>query len=1012
MDEAGSRRDLPEHDGTTNRVAERRPEGACSPTYAGVALKLHDMGYEPLPLLPAQKRPAVAGWTTCRIDDRQVSAWARAFPDHGVGLRTGRLVAVDIDMLDVDAAHDAMEIVRRRLGDAPIRVGLWPKRLMLYRTEQPFSKKKAGQIEVLGAGQQFVAFGIHPGTGRPYDWPDGGTPLDTALDDLTLVTEVRIEALLAELAPLSEPPSFRAGTGHKASSTGITRSDDGLVTDGRDDWLSRVAFHAVHDALDRGDDLDEATLAATTWARFAGTTDLSRPRQDGRRAYDEGDALRKVRDKLRLHREGRLPDRGATTPEIAPDYALPNLGAGEARLALEQFMSDAMARIEAWHPAGQDTPAPRLGLRATTGLGKSTAARRHVAGLVARLRDAGLPSRILNLVPSLALADETATAWTELGLKAVVLRGYEARDPVSREPMCLDLPAVRAAADAGVDIQSSACFRSQQQRCSRFSRCLKQKNRAAVAQAQVVVAAYDAMFTGFAGDEDGFAMLLIDEACWSRSLECSSAITLETLPLLGLTGIGASRRQDSAGAQAADVMAARQKLAVTLATLPPGEVTPGALGAAGITLDLCREAREAEHARLPPAAVAPGQSLVDRKRALALSAVRGTGLKVIGLWSALCNLLGGEPTATGKLWLGAPAGKDGQRAIRTWSRKTMTGELVRLPVLHLDATLRPDLASVVLPGIEVSTITAAAPHQHVRLIHGPFGKSTLCQDGRGAAVERQRRTNRLQEVVDYVRWHALRHGGGRCLVITYKDIEQAFAGIPGVETAHYNAVAGLDAWGDIACLFLVGRPLPSSQDLLELTGAIFDHSAFGGYVPSKAGLHHAGSRFASHRVTRHPDALAETLRAAICDDEVMQALGRGRGINRTQDNPLEVHVLADVALPIMHDQVASWRDVCPDIVQRMLLAGLAVDSPADAALLHPGLFGSGAAAEHAIGRSGFNRQNPIRDLYREMAVKSAAYRRGGRGRGWQRASWIEGAAAEARQRLEEAIGPVAEWIVE
>ena len=35
-------------------------------------------------------------------------------------------------------------------------------------------------------------------------------------------------------------------------------------------------------------------------------------------------------------------------------------------------------------------------------------------------------------------------------------------------------------------------------------------------------------------------------------------------------------------------------------------------------------------------------------------------------------------------------------------------------------------------------------------------------------------------------------GAQRVLVITYKDVEAAFAGIPGVETAHYNAIAGLD----------------------------------------------------------------------------------------------------------------------------------------------------------------------------------------------------------------------------
>ena len=118
-------------------------------------------------------------------------------------------------------------------------------------------------------------------------------------------------------------------------------------------------------------------------------------------------------------------------------------------------------------------------------------------------------------------------------------------------------------------------------------------------------------------------------------------------------------------------------------------------------------------------------------------------------------------------------------------------------------------------------------------------------------------------------------------------------------------------------------------------------------------------RATSLRTVRHSDPSAELLRAAICDDEVIQALGRGRGINRTEDNPLEVHLMADVALPLAYDRVLAWDNVRPDIVQRMLLAGLAVDSPADAAMTHPGLFASDEQAKKALQRAGFGGHSPI-----------------------------------------------------
>ena len=247
------------------------------------------------------------------------------------------------------------------------------------------------------------------------------------------------------------------------------------------------------------------------------------------------------------------------------------------------------------------------------------------------------------------------------------------------------------------------------------------------------------------------------------------------------------------------------------------------------------------------------------------------------------------------------------------------------------------------------------------------------------------------------------------LVITYLAIEPAFADIPGVETAHYNAVAGLDGWGDVSALFLIGRPLPGSADLHELTGALFDKSVSGQYAADDVGVAVNDGPSTAIRAIRHTDPSAEILRAAICDDEVMQALGRGRGVNRGADTPLEVHVLADVVLPVAYERVQAWEAVCPDIVQQMLLAGLAVDSPADAARLHPEMFTTVVAADHAFRKAGFNRLFPIRDTYRKKSVKSASYRVGGKGRGWQTAYWIAGSAEVARAQLEKAIGLLATW---
>ena len=60
---------------------------------------------------------------------------------------------------------------------------------------------------------------------------------------------------------------------------------------------------------------------------------------------------------------------------------------------------------------------------------------------------------------------------------------------------------------------------------------------------------------------------------------------------------------------------------------------------------------------------------------------------------------------------------------------------------------------------------------------------------------------------------------------------------------------------------------------------------------------------------RHPDPIAEKIRNRICEAEVMQAIGRGRGVNRTADRPLEVIVLSDAVLPVPVDRFASQDEV-------------------------------------------------------------------------------------------------------
>ena len=83
--------------------------------------------------------------------------------------------------------------------------------------------------------------------------------------------------------------------------------------------------------------------------------------------------------------------------------------------------------------------------------------------------------------------------------------------------MCRDLPAVRAAIAARLEVHETACAGGGH-RCAFFDGCLKQRNRAEVAAAEVVVAAHQALHTGFAVEAGSIAAIVIDEGHWSSAV--------------------------------------------------------------------------------------------------------------------------------------------------------------------------------------------------------------------------------------------------------------------------------------------------------------------------------------------------------------------------------------------------------------------------------------------------------------------------------------------------------------
>jgi hypothetical protein len=216
----------------------------------------HRSGYNILPVIPRDKKPgvfsrgipdawsAMQGWTkycSTRAPDGLIDIWSD-WPEAGVGIACGNVVAIDIDILDEELADSVEITVREKLGNTPlIRIGKWPKRLLVYRATSPFSKMRVGPVEVLAEGQFFVAYGVHKDTGSEYAWPDDNPaelpvvlvpPVSEGrvLDALAAVTELLPEELKARpVNPLRGAARSPDGTSSGTSVHGLRAHIEAMV---------------------------------------------------------------------------------------------------------------------------------------------------------------------------------------------------------------------------------------------------------------------------------------------------------------------------------------------------------------------------------------------------------------------------------------------------------------------------------------------------------------------------------------------------------------------------------------------------------------------------------------------------------------------------------------------------------------------------------------------------------------------------------------------------------------
>jgi hypothetical protein len=205
-------------------------------------------------------------WLRHETSEQDLPVWT--WMGASVGLRAAECPGLDIDVLDEGLAALIEATAKRVLGPAPRRIGLAPKRLLAYRTTEPFGRIRlwfktpdSGRVhlvELLGDGQQYLVGGVHPGTRRPYDWDLD--PSVIGADGLSEIDHARAEAFFVELAALLE----------LLGCTAVEREGGGAVSADR----SRIDQHALRGDIDQV--RAAVALIPNTNELFPGRTDYIR----------------------------------------------------------------------------------------------------------------------------------------------------------------------------------------------------------------------------------------------------------------------------------------------------------------------------------------------------------------------------------------------------------------------------------------------------------------------------------------------------------------------------------------------------------------------------------------------------------------------------------------------------------------------------------------------------------------------------------------------------------------
>ncbi len=649
-------------------------------------------------------------------------------------------------------------------------------------------------------------------------------------------------------------------------------------------------------------------------------------------------------------------------------------------------------------------PHAEHGVRSTVGTGKSEAYLKHTIEFVKRRRDSlkggGL---VIIAVATHTLAENLQTRINAMTneLMIEIWRGRGAKRPGGSDDdrMCENLVEVREGQEVLANVRMEVC-----EACSHEPACayLAQDEL----EVDILIVPHQLLFIEHKlrlfKKYRHIAAVIVDESIVDAGIHDSITIPLDALDEGQMpSGSGV------AGMRLADIRGRFQRMAKAA---PDGPVGRLALDSAGLNRESGEFGAEQE---------------MNRKIEKVPFSKRHANKSIPGmilLWKAVAD----QAEYSGRMSLGRLPDKT--RVIRLTGRKEIADHF-KVPTLHMDAMLDEKLLRHHFSKLKVTaSIDVDSPHMRVyQVAERSFSKSFMApstklpktpEEHKDAA---RRAWNRRKVRAFILKMERL--FGGMVLVIGNKATVMAL-GLPShIETAWFNNLAGRDEWKRARVVIVIGRPQPPPAAVEQQAGALTGHapkSLGEGWYQRADGFRLVregdGVRQIAGETDRHPDPMVERLRWQSCEAEILQAIGRGRGVNRKAKDPLTVFVLSDVVLPIPIDGFLPEEIVLkPTSVELQLAeAGVAFDDASAAVIAYPRLWKSAAAAQRDMHREKSSQTFSyekiiIRECLPPSRIVHVSYQRAGNGQRKAHALVDVGVVKDPRAEIERLLGPLANF---